>query len=269
VRDVQDARDEAARQAARLRRALGWLAVLAEPGREAAPPPPLLTDEQRRLAAVQARQERADRVATLAAGGSALAPSPAPLRVAVLDAQITAGRVVARVTELAATTIPAPTVRPHVPADVVAGLDWLAGPGPVGVAAGAGVVVCRGVVWELEDQGLLVELGRRLAAGAARARAAAGIGADRVVPFPGGRCPVCRSRSLELDRTLPGERWWVVRCISASCRCQGPGCACGQRVRYAGRRHVWTFGEFAELEARIAAARGPRVSSGRRGRGAW
>ena len=277
---LPEAVDDLVRHGARLRRALGWLRVLTEPGREPPRTPPLLSDAQLERRAQDVAAEAAGRAARPTLGWlrdtshTALAPTPAPLAVGLLDAQVRVGRVVRRAAARAAGVLGVRCAlpRPQDAAGVAEALDWLAGDGPVWVVDPAGVARRRGAGAELPN-GAVAVIGRWVADAGDGGLAAAGISADRVMPFPGGRCPACAGRALELDATLPQQRYWVVRCISLACRCCGPGCGCAQRVRYEGRRHAWAYGEFTDLQRAIA-ARGarPRVrrsapTPGRSGRG--
>lgn len=70
---------------------------------------------------------------------------------------------------------------------------------------------------------------------------------EAIAPYPNQPCPACRRRSLQIDATLPAERYWTVRCISAACRCTGPGCPCDQPVRIEGRGHVWAYADLPRL----------------------
>lgn len=271
--------DDTIRAAYRLTAAIGWLAVLTVPGREPRPSSRPWSEETAERATAQWYRERAE---AWRAGRAGLAgsehpwsgPSAAPLRIQALAAiEATRPRVARAVAVAAGHPVLVdgwvPWLRPGDPVRaVVEAIDWLAGPGPGWVVDRAGVVRRRCVVDELPAD--LVERVRAdLDRAVGPAEDAAGITDRDLIPFPGGaRCPACGRRSLEVDVTVPSERWWVVRCTARGCLCTGAGCGCRQRVRYAGRAHAWPASEFPDLAARLRAQPGAgRVRSGHAGRG--
>jgi hypothetical protein len=270
--DRQDALDSAARHATRLVRAYGWLLVLTEPGREPRPAPPLLTDEQRHLADVRAAAESADRASNLRTGLSAGAASPAPVRLEMTTARqdtvATVADLAARVTVAGAIPFGEPVTARSVPH----ALDWLAGDGgpPCWAVPADGRAYRRGVLADVVDSRVVDQVATRLRRAADRARAVAGIVEEAIAPYPNQPCPACGRRSLEIDATLPSERYWTVRCISTSCVCTGPGCPCLQATRWEGRRHAWGYGDLSRL---ALAQRRRRLShpvrAGAVGHGGW
>lgn len=269
----QDALDTAARHAHRLVRAYGWLHVLTTPGRDPRPAPPLLTDSQHRAAATRAAAEAVDRVATLRAGMSAAPAGAVPLRLGMVATRAATVRAVA---DLAARLVVAgvpPFGDPVTERNLPYVVDWIAGDGgPRSWAApAAGPAYRRGVLADDVVNARLVDLVATALRGAAeRARQAAGIVEDAIAPYPNQPCPACRRRSLQIDATLPAERYWTVRCISAACRCTGLGCPCDQPVRIEGRGHVWTYADLPRLalaQQRIRLAH--PVRSAATGHGGW
>lgn len=265
---------EVMRQVELIREAYGWLRVLTS-GTSERRAAPLLTDQQLASAAAEARVERAERAA------GALPPSPAPLSVGMVDAQIRVGRMVQGMVGQVAEALgqPSPGCREQDPASVVDALGWMVDtvplqsgrPSPVIAVDRAGVGYRLGALELLHrvsaDFVDLLLLGARDVAD--DARRAAGMVEQHTIPFPGGRCPACHGRALELDMTLRDERWWVVRCVSQRCVCTGDGCGCGASVVYEGRRHAWARGEFDRLQRAIL-LRGrqrPSVRAGAAGRG--
>jgi hypothetical protein len=270
--EYRDLIDDTIRAAARLARAVGWLLVLAEPGREPRPSTRPANEDQVEVRTAawyreQAEQARARRLGLAGSDRPWGGPSAAPARVALLDGY-------AEVYEAVSTALDATglvdTVPPWTPVGsrrVVEGIDWLAGPGEAWVVDRTGRARRRCVVAELPAH--RVDRVRGLLERAAeRAEAAAGIERQLTVPWPGGaRCPACGRRSLEVDVTVPQHRWWVVRCTARACRCSGPGCGCGQRVRYEGRAHAWPASEWEILADRLRVPGRPEVRSGQAGRG--
>jgi hypothetical protein len=272
--ELADALADAVEVVGRLQHAFGWCRVLLSPGREPRPAPPVLSDAARRRAADLARAEASDRRELLAAGLPAGAASPAPLDVRLLDVQQwTVDRVARLVSRVARAGHLRLRLRVADPAGVVAALDWLVGLSPRWVVSPAGEVYrWAGVLGDVGKPGVVVEVVDELRELAEYVRQAVGILTDRMVPWPGGRCPACRLRTLQIDATLADPRHWTVRCISDDCRC-GPGCTCRQRVRYEGRPHGWSYAEldgpFGLRPAIAAAASGGRraVRSGVEGYG--
>lgn len=288
---------------ASLRKEWAWLEDLVEPGRDSAPLP-LLTDAQRARQAAAAAAERdewADQSAWLPRGArqfapaaaSALAPSPAAARVTVVDARIAVHHLVVDVAHRAANALATRWVGGRAgDAAVVDVLDWLEGPPPCWIATADGTIwriPPGGALAELHDVALVVDVDAALQRALAIVRRACrdSVG-EHTVPVD-HRCPACGRRSLQLDYVHPdllvdaldgqrARRGWTVNCISEACRCTGEGCGCRQRVRYAGRRHAWRYGELSGpdgLWTAIAVAdrrrRGPdsRVGSGAAGHGGW
>ncbi|MEV7268420.1 hypothetical protein AB0N38_33175 [Micromonospora aurantiaca] len=254
-------------------RAYGWLLLLTEPGREPRPAPPLLTDEQRHVAAVRAEAEAADRAANLRAGLSAGPAGAVPVRLEMLTAQAAAVRAVAALAARVAVAAPVmPFGVPVTAGTVVHAVDWLAGDGGPScwAAPAASPPYRRGVLVDVADLRLVDQVARGLQAAADRARAAAGIVDEAIAPYPNQPCPACGRRSLQIDATLPQERYWTVRCLSAGCRCAGPGCPCLQRPALEGRPHAWTYAELPRLELAQHRRRiSHPVRSGAVGHGRW
>lgn len=271
--DRRDALDSAARHAHRLTRAYGWLHVLAAPGREPRPAPPLLTDEQRRVAAIRSAAESADRAANIRTGLSAAPAGAVPVRLEMLTAR---AAVVHAVAELSVRLVVdghvGPFGEPIREHTLVHAVDWIAGDGgtPSWAVPSVGPAYRRGVLADVDDPRLVDRAAAVLRTAADRARAAAGIVDDAIAPYPTQPCPACRRRSLQIDATLPHERYWTVRCISTACRCTGPGCPCDQPVRLEGRGHAWTYADLPHLaRAQQRHRLDHPVRSGATGHGGW
>ncbi|HEX8345042.1 MAG TPA: hypothetical protein VF657_09895 [Actinoplanes sp.] len=260
---------DAARHAARLLRAVGWLAILTVPGTEPRPAPRLLSDEQ--LAQMQdlARAESAERAA------SAMPASSAPARLDAIAARDAAVRSTGRIVRTVARAAPHRFGTAVTLLNLRHALDYIAGggdPAPGWAASATGETYRRCALAELPDTAVAEHVARRLGEAADAASAAAGIRTERVMPFPGGACPACRRRSLQVDATLADERYWTVTCISDACRCAGPGCGCGQGVRIEGRRHAWPHSEFDGpdgLRRAITLSRRHPIRSAAAGHGGW
>lgn len=247
----QEALNSAARHAARLAQAFGWLRVLVEPGREPRPAPPVLTDTARHWLGVHSASEAADRIANLRAGLAAAPAGQVPVRLEMLSAQRRALDVVDQlVAQVERAGARAGLGVPATGRNLVRVLTWLAGDGgpPGWAVTPGGVVFRRGALADVADLRVVDQVATRLQEAADRARAAAGITTERTAPYPNQPCPACRRRSLEIDATLRDERYWTVGCISERCLCTGPGCPCLQRYAIEGRRHVWTYAELPSLE---------------------
>ncbi|HET8684991.1 MAG TPA: hypothetical protein VFM54_24425 [Micromonosporaceae bacterium] len=275
---------------ARLRESWGWLALLVEPGRETATAR-VLGDAERAGDAARAREERADRqrvsrrpgaLVTQWPEAAALAPTSAPVRVGVVDAQVAVHGLVLDVARRVAAARDAGYLGRPGDAGVLDALGWLDEGGPSRFVAAVGGVVWRepprGVLAGLADRDLLAWLDARLARADRIARGAAR-DTGQTTTGVGDACPACGRWTLEW--VMPGYpdprhrgRWWV-RCASEACLCAGVGCPCRQAVRYEGRRHAWSSGELAGpggLWLAIAIARHrrqARLRSTRRGHGGW
>lgn len=256
--------------------AWGWLWAQVDPGRAAPPPSRAQSDAQAAHLTARGLSDRAYRDWNLARGMSALPPSPAPVRLAVVDAMCAVhGQVIDTTLRLAAAirwTYPA--TRGHTGHQVVAALGWLAG---TRRPARPWIVDTTGACWRdptpidmLRDHTTATRLVRDLDRAVRTTRQAAGVSGDQVVPVP-RRCPACGRRSLQLDAEPRDRRQWSVRCVSASCRCAGATCPCLARVRYTGRVHAWAYGELDQLTAAIDthARQVERITSGQQGHGRW
>lgn len=271
-----DALDSAARHAARLVRAYGWLRVLTEPGRESRPAPPLLTDDQLAWAREQSAIEAAER------DSYAFATGATPARLDVITAQTRAVRVVGRLVRtvgratghrfgVMVTLHQLPHALDYLAGD---GLDYLVDEPPPRQWAGTsgGELYPRGVLGYAPTT-TVDRIVEQLREAADAARTVAGITEDRVLPFSEGKCPACRRRSLQIDATLARPEHWTVTCISEACVCAGPGCGCRQQIRIEGRRHGWPYAELdgpwgLRQAIRFAQEHHP-IRSGVAGHGGW
>lgn len=250
-----DRRFDTSAAVARLRESWAWLDELVEPGPETSAGR-VLTDADRKRQAAEAAEDRAVRLAGLRVQGdvedpgawyllpqggdqSALAPSPSPVRLAVVELQT---YLADRVRRVVARAHHHGTSRPP-RAGVLGWLDWLDGP----FAAPLDLLPGGTLAWVADQLDHVDQL----------ARQAAGVVGERVAPLP-DRCPACRRKSLQLLYTGDDRKTWAVLCASASCLCTGTGCPCRAAVRYEGRRHVWAYGELdgrSGLWAAITAVR--------------
>lgn len=251
-------RDAAGDAATRLHQSWSWLALLVEPGPETSAGR-VLSDIERDRQAADLRVERYERT-KVGASAAALAPSPAPIRLAVVDLQAYLTHRVRRVASRCARAAVPVGYRPA-GAAVPQLLDWLTvgrPPAPwIGSATG---VLERRCAFDRCPAGTLSWAAEQLRHADQLARVAAGVFTDRLAPLP-DRCPVCRLRSLQLDYTSDQRNSWSVVCTSTRCVCSGTGCPCRHRIRYEGRRHAWSYGELDGpygLWAAIGAARLPR-----------
>lgn len=270
--DRAEALDSAARHAARLVWAFGWLRVLAEPGREPRPAPALLSDAQRERIAEESASEATDRQANIRAGLSAFPTGAVPVRLEMLNAQARALRAAGRIVRHVGRAYGTGYGDPVAADNLVDALDWLAGDGgpPCWAVDAAGVVRRRNVLGEVEDWRVVDRTATALRDAAEDARAMAGITTERVAPYPNQPCPACRRRSLEIDATLRDERYWTVVCLREACVCAGPGCPCYQHHPREGARHAWSFGELPRLAwAQDVHRRRHPVRAGAAGHGGW
>ncbi|MFG2070974.1 hypothetical protein ACGFKZ_29355 [Micromonospora tulbaghiae] len=263
-----------------LRQAWAWLVLLTEPGRSTTATRDLVDDERAEELAAQGMADRAYRIWNLKRGLGALAPAPAPARLGIIDAQVAVAGMVGHVVDVLAARLRIAGGR----GDLVGLLDWLDG---TAVAPdwpfAAGVDGVHGRLCPLDrihDADQLADVDRQLGRANRAARRAAGVLDDARQPIA-DRCPACRRKSLQLhydaadvQQVAEGLRprhpslWWV-ECVSESCRCAGEGCPCGHNRRTEHRRHVWAYGELAQLWRATAAAAAPRrrIRSTSTGRG--
>jgi hypothetical protein len=254
---------------AELRVAWSWLALLVVPGPESRPGQ-AVDDGFAEVLAAQGMAARAYREWNLRRGLTALAPTGAPARLAVVDVQANIHGLVTEVARRVAAALHACYVggRTGAAAAVVDALDWLTdgGPGSPWITGVDGVWGRRGKLDELRDRTAIASVARALQRANRIARETAGVVADPVLPL-GDRCPACRRRSLQLrydpadlnrvvvDELRPREpSRWYAECVSEQCRCTVEGCGCGMRMRVHGRRHAWSYGELPDLARTIARA---------------
>jgi hypothetical protein len=211
-----------------------WLADMLEPGT------PIRTRRVLGPAARaqlirRAQAERVDLVETQRQGLAPVGATPAPLRVAVLNAQAVAvGAVVD-----AAWVVSSALRRQPMLAFTIAGSGYQE-------RFRAAVEYLR-VTLRLIDPDLAGAIGVELDRADRQARAACGIAPDRR-RFGDVACPACGRRSLVI-RTL-GTDSAAVECDRGDCRCRGVDCLCRQpaRSRNCGARHMWDAAEFGQLD---------------------
>lgn len=266
----------------RIREAWTWLVELTEPGPAAAVPAPAMTDEQAERLEAAAHQARAYRAWNLAHGTTALPASPAPVRLAVVDAQAVVDALLAHAVDRlrAAGHRPGHPVpvdgRPGVPDR----LAWITGYRlGLGTTGRDGILLIEGAIATVRDPELAADVEQLLTRADRAARAAAADvddpGEQLIDPATSrpARCPACGRRSLQREST------GLIRCVSQSCRCTGdaepdhPECGCRRWEKRPELAHVWTRSGELELWDAIEAARpagGRRgVGRGAAGHGGW
>lgn len=269
-----------------LRQAWSWLALLAEPGREASDALVVDDGQAERLAA-QGMAARAYRTWNLRLGLSALAPTPSAARVGVLDAQVAVHGLVLDTARAVAAAAGATYVgRGTGDQGVLDALDWLeqGHPPDPWICGPEGARWRAGPLDRLRDAAVAKAVADGLQRANQVARQAARVaGEDPVQPLE-HRCPACGAQSLQLHYGDPEDlahvaagaarprhvSRWYAECVSQRCRCVVQGCGCGMRSRIAGRRHAWSYGELADLWRAIERARqlrGARVGSSAEGHG--
>lgn len=259
--------DQAHLSIAEIRQAWIWLDLLAEPGRATSPTHDLVDDGRAEALAARGMADQAYRRWNLARGLGALAPAPAPVRLSILDAQVTAAGMVAGALVYIAHVLG--TYRGH------------AGPAPLDDRRrdmAEMLDLLELVVDEVRDADAAARIERQLARANRVARRAAGELGDPVAPLA-DRCPACRRKSLALHydpADMPAvadgldprhpSLWWV-ECISRACVCAGDVCPCGRPDE--GRRHAWSYGNLGDLWRAADAAAPPRrrIRSTAAGRG--
>lgn len=216
-----------------------WLADLLEPGtpdRRSRHLTPAAKANLNRLH----RAERADLTETRRQGLAPRGASPAPLRIAVLDAQIIA---LATATDAAWAASSALRTRP-----------MLAYVMPIGddhrrfEAAGEYLTVTLALI----HPDLAGSIGTDLDAAARTARTATGAGPGRK-PLA-ATCPACGRRSLVATTYDTDDA--IVTCDRGDCRCRGVDCLCRRPQRSPGGKHMWAAAEFGQLDrllSRVAA----------------
>jgi hypothetical protein len=179
------------------------------------------------------RAERADLTDQQRHGLAPKAPSPAPLRVAVLDAQILAAGLA---TDAAWTCSSALRTRPML------GYVMPAGDDHARFTAAAGYLA---VALLLIHPDLAGTLGADLDAAARTCLAAADLEPDR--HRLDVSCPACGRRSLDAVTVDMGSAA-TVTCSRPDCRCHGVDCLCRRPFRQPGARHIWPGSEFEQLK---------------------
>lgn len=266
-----------------LREAWAWLLELAEPGPETSRPAQAMTDQLAEQLEARGHSDRAYRAWNLARGTSALPPSPAPVRVGVVDAQVLVDRLVAAaVLTLAQTGGEQTQARADAAtaAGVPAMLDWITG-WEIGLGASGrdGVWLKQGAIDRVRDAQLAGDVEQLLTRADRAGRAAAALdddpGEQLVDPATGrpARCPACRRRSLQRETT------GLIRCVSQACVCTGDAtadqdeCGCRRAEKRPELRHVWIRAAEHELWNAIGYDRTPAgrpgVGRGATGHGGW
>lgn len=177
-----------------------------------------LSDAQRAHQAAVDRADRESKVISLISGQPIIGHSPAPLRVAVLDARNDVERTIAVVEETVCEWL---TLTP------------LERSGPA-----ARITRLIGLLDRIAAHSELVDYvdgeARRLDRLTARA-----LGEDEAIHRLDARCPHCSCRSL---RAFPERE--VVACINTACRCGDEICPCASPKS---GRHIWPFEQWQEL----------------------
>lgn len=283
VKAVHYAREQIHLLVDELRAAWTWLVDLAEPGPASPAPTRAMTDDLAELLEARGHSDRSYRAWNLSRGMSALPPSPAPVRLAVVDAQVAVHQLLATAVLTLAET-GGPRAQATGDAATAAGvprmLDWLAGweIARLGESGRDGVWIAVGAVDRIRDAELATDVEKLLVRAGHVARTAAGIGSDDAEQLLDpetsrpARCPACGRRSLQRETT------GLIRCVSQSCVCTGdaepgrPECGCRLLEKRDGLHHVWIRSTEYELWAAIAhdrAGRGRGVGRGASGHGGW
>lgn len=230
----------------KLRESWGWLLELVEPGRCSAGAARAITDDQAERLEALGHSDRAYRQHNLRHGMSALPPSPAAVRLPVVDAQVLVATLVLDAARTAATAAGSVYIgmRPSLAESVADALCWLE----------------ESALGEIRDERTAAKLDQLLQRADRTARSAAHC-TDEEVESLGRPCPACGRRSLQRESS-PGGAARVVRCVSKSCRCAGeatpdrPGCTCRKEHKREGKRHAWLpseldgpYGLWAAIEA--------------------
>jgi hypothetical protein len=278
-----------------LRQSWAWLVELAEPGPATPAAAAAETDDRAERLEADAHEARAYRQHNLRHGLSALPPSPAPVRIGIVDTQIHIDQLVnlaaarlAAAGHRASYRIPVADARAygerrrHSPG-VPALLDWITGDEiriGLGHTGRDGILRLQlGAIATVRDPQLAADVEQLLARAARTAAAAAGDvddpGEQLLDPDTNrpARCPACHRRSLSRSST------GLIRCVSQSCRCTGnaePGhdeCGCRRTDKRVDLAHVWTRGNEHQLWAAIDSARTTGdhrgVGRGATGHGGW
>jgi hypothetical protein len=194
------------------------------------------SERQQAARAVLLRSERGDRVHGARAGLAPAGASPAPVRAALLDAQVAAETLIGMLCWDVADLLrhqPPPYVdarRAHIRYSTFdARCAYLA----------------SGVRWVPPAQA--DRIARQLARADRTVRAVLGIGPDRR-PLPGDRvCPACGQTTLRAEISSPDERDWTIACLppTGRCECLGSQCSCRRPGREPGLAHIWPAEEYA------------------------
>lgn len=200
------------------------------------PPPSLrsLRAHDELLRVEKLERIHADRLGIKQAGASA-----APLRLALLDAELLARNAVTDQAWLVATALRhidqwlRPSQNLITPTWTTA-TTWLAfslhdlARPELGTT---GATIAASAAGELEQAARTV-------------RSACGLG-DVRMPLPGShRCPRCNRRSLRIDITSAEQRDWTIACRT-DCLCLGEACECRRHGRRFGQVHVWPAEQLA------------------------
>jgi hypothetical protein len=178
------------------------------------------------------RAERADRDGTVAY--RALATTPAPTNLAVLDAEVEVHATIGATTWAIRSDLRQwSRLVPAIPAGVDGKLSWLTG-------------MLEGTGPDVVDQAA-----KDLARSARMLASAVGIRLDDDETWHslGRRCPSCGLRALWIWQESPDPREWTVECRGEiededcgrthPCRCAGPDCDCQRPGARPKTRHLW------------------------------
>lgn len=215
-----------------------WLGELLEPGPTGRRPRASLTPAGHALLNRQARAEKADLVETRRQGLAPRGASPAPLKVAVLDALIQAGTAAVRAAWLTTDHLhrhpDAPRYR---------------GGGDTTDTQFQAAFSYLGAALPLVIPDLAGHLEAELNEAARTARRVTGAEPDRA-DFNHGPCPACGRRSLVLQTVTTFDPA-LITCTRPDCRCRGIDCMCRRPGRQHGQRHIWPSTEFEQLKATL------------------
>lgn len=210
----------------------GWLADLLEPGTPDRRPTHL-TPAAKAVRVRQWRAERADLAETLRNGHAPRGASPAPLQVAVLDAQIAAVDAAVDAAHLACSALRTRAM-----------LGWSTPHADDQVRFESAVGYLK-VALRLIAPELAGVLGTDLHHAAQQAARITGTAAARI-DFGHGPCPACGRRSLVAQVTSIFDNA-LITCTRPDCRCRGTDCLCRRPTRVPDLRHIWPSAEFEQL----------------------
>lgn len=218
-----------------LREAWGWLPDLIDSSARIPRTPATPNAGQRLARARQAAAELADKPALI--GAKPTGGTPAPLRVAAVDAQT-----------FALTTVTEAAYDAQSELRSCHGLKF-GGPWTMPLGETRWTFTCEflaGSIPHLHPD-TATRVGRNLDTADRAIRNLAGVGRTlRPVHVP---CPTCgRLGTLQAETSDPNPERWTFACNGSRCRCTGIDCPCRRPGRQPGQRHVWPASALPNLD---------------------